>query len=497
MSSEPRPETRLHPLSFLFTLLEQLKQFALPLIVVLFTGRRNDGDLYALVGVVVLALFSVAQYFTYRYRIEADAVVVRSGVFQRSLRHIPFARIQNVSLHQNVLHRLFRVAEVRLESAGSSKPEAQMRVLRMRDAQALERQIRAGGALARATPAAADGQPSAASGTPPEERLLLALPFGEVVRHGLVSNRGMLIVGAGFAALAQVGDNLIGKFFEAIGHWLSGQASAMHLSTLAMVAAAVVLLLGVLVALRILGVVWSLLQFHGFRLTEGDGRLSVERGLLTRVRASLPRHRIQAWTLHEGILHRWLHRRSLRVDSAVVETGGERRSLKDLAPIATPEAVDELVAGLLPARGAAWPLRDWQPLHRDAWQRRLLWPALLLVAIALALSVLRSPHFLWALAVLPVSALAARQWARHSAWSVGDGMVAFRSGWLDRHWRFAETRKLQAIEWRQSPLDRRFGMATLHFDTAGANAMEPALAIPYLPVATARRLYDELAATLR
>ena len=38
-----------------------------------------------------------------------EAVVVRSGVFQRSLRHIPFGRIQNVSLHQNLLQRLHRL----------------------------------------------------------------------------------------------------------------------------------------------------------------------------------------------------------------------------------------------------------------------------------------------------------------------------------------------------------------------------------------------------
>ncbi len=502
MSSEPLPEQRLHPLSFLFTLLEQLKQFVLPLAVAFFygRGRGSDSDLYALVGVVVLALLSIAQYFTYRYRIESDSVVVRSGVFQRSLRHIPFARIQNVSLHQNVLHRLFRVAEVRLESAGSSKPEAQMRVLRLRDAQALERQVRGAGALARVAGAdGADGAAGApAAAGPVAERLLLALPFGEVIRHGLVSNRGLLIVGAAFAALAQVGDNLIGKVFESVGRWLSGQASALDLSTLAMVAAGVLLLLLLLAALRLLGVVWSLLQFHGFRLTEGEGRLSMERGLLTRVRASLPRHRIQAWTLHEGILHRWLGRRSLRVDSAVVEEGNDKRSLKDLAPIATPQVIDELVAGLLPpASGSAWPPREWQPLHVDAWQREFLWPLLLLVLVTGGLALWRTPHALWALALLPLSWWQSRQWARRAGWVLGDGLIAFRGGWLDRHWRFAEVRKLQAIEWRQSPLDRRFGMASLHLDTAGASAMEPALAIPYLPLETARRLYDELSATLR
>jgi putative membrane protein len=495
MSSDSAPAKRLHPLSFLFSLLVQLQQFALPLIVLLFTGRRSDSDLYALVGVVFLALFSIAQYFTYRYRIEADSVVVRSGVFQRSLRHIPFARIQNVSLHQNILHRLFNVAEVRLESAGSSKPEAQMRVLRLADAQALERQIRAGGTAPRATTPAGE----AASSEPAEERLLLALPFGEVLRHGLVSNRGMLLVGAGFAALAQVGDNMIGKFFHALGKWFTGQASELHLSTMAMVGAAVLLLLVVLIALRLLGVVWSLLQFHDFRLTEGDGRLSVERGLLTKVRASLPRHRIQAWTMHEGVLHRWLHRRNLRIDSAVVESGGgEKRSIKELAPIATPEAIDRLVSGLLPPRcGAAWPPRDWQALHADAWQRELLWPMLIVIVASLGFALWQSPHALWALVLLPLQSWQARNWARHSGWLLADGIVAFRGGWLRKHWRFAETRKLQAIEWKQSPLDRRFGMASLHFDTAGANSMEPALAIPYLPEATARRIFDELSATLR
>jgi hypothetical protein len=68
---------------------------------VLITGQRNDNDLWGLIGVGVLMVVSIAQYFTYRYRVDADGVVIRSGLFQRSVRHIPFARIQNVSLHQS------------------------------------------------------------------------------------------------------------------------------------------------------------------------------------------------------------------------------------------------------------------------------------------------------------------------------------------------------------------------------------------------------------
>jgi putative membrane protein len=499
MSSEPAGgERRLHPLSFLFTLLLQLRQVALPLVLALFVGQRpgNEWDRYAYVGVVFLSLYSLAQYFTYRYRIEADEIVVRSGVFQRSLRHIPFARIQNVGLHQNLLHRLFGVAEVRLESAGSGKPEAQMRVLRLDDAHALEEQVRG-----RAAPAAvaAAGEAPAPAGAP-ARRELLSLPTAEVLKLGVISNRGMLIVGAAFAAFAQLGNDLVGRGLRAGGTWLYGHVAALHFSAVATVAVLALLGLLALAGLRLLSMAWALLQFHGFVLSETGGRLSMQRGLLTRVRASLPRHRIQAWSMHEGVLHRWFRRRSLRVDSAVVESGGgDKATLRDLAPIAAPAQVDALVAGLLATRegSATWPIADWHPLPPRTWWRRFAFGALLVTVASIGFALARTPWALLALGLLPVLAWNARNWVRHSAWSVAGGLVAFRGGWLGKHWRFAEVRKLQALELRQSPLDVRLDTATLHFDTAGAGSMEPPLAIPYLPLATARALYDELAEGLR
>jgi len=492
MSSEA-PERRLHPLSFLFLLGEHLKTLLLLLVLVIL-GRRHDNELYALVGIVGVALYSVAHYFTYRYRIEADSIVVRSGVFQRNLRHVPFARIQNVALHQNLLQRLFGVAEVVLESAGSGKPEAHMRVLRLDEAQELERQVRRGGARPVAAAATAPGEASPAAPAP-SENVLLSLPTAEVLRLGLASNHGMLIVGGAFAALAQMGDNLIGRGFTAAGSWIGGHAGGLHLSYAWWAFAIVLLAVLALLGLRLLSTVWALLQFHGFVLSESEGRLSMQRGLFTRVRATVPRHRIQAWSLHEGLVQRWLGRRSLRVDSAVVESGhGEKHALKDLAPIATPARIDALVDGLLPRH--AWPLRDWQPLHPQAWRRKFTIPALLLGVLTLVVMWRSGAQALWLLALLPLLALRGWWWARNAAWAMADGLVAFRGGWLSRYWRFAETRKLQALELRQSPFDRRLGMATLHFDTAGADGNEPALAIPYLPEETARRIYEELAAVL-
>src|SRR6476659_1746517 len=141
----PSEQRRLHPLSWLFVLLQQLKQFIVPLIAAFFFGGDRN-ELWPLIGVGVLTLTSVLQYVTYRYTVGRDGLTIRSGWLHRQRREIPYARIHNVSVNQTVLHRMFGVAELRLDSAGGDKPEATMRVLRIDDALALERLIRHRGA---------------------------------------------------------------------------------------------------------------------------------------------------------------------------------------------------------------------------------------------------------------------------------------------------------------------------------------------------------------
>ena len=53
-------------------------------------------------ALVALLAAAVWRYLTFRYRIGADSVFVRSGLFERSLRQIPFSRIHDVALHQTL-----------------------------------------------------------------------------------------------------------------------------------------------------------------------------------------------------------------------------------------------------------------------------------------------------------------------------------------------------------------------------------------------------------
>lgn len=484
-------QRRLHPWSWLFVLLQQLKQFILPLVALLvFGGRDSRGGEWTVMAPViaigVLVILSVVQYFTYRYSVGRESLSVRDGLLHRTLREIPFARIHNVVVHQSLLHRMFGVAEVRLESAGGQKPEAQMRVLSLADALALENLVKHRGRVAEA---GTEQAPSADS--------LLTLPLGEVIRLGLISNRGMILVAAAFGAAWQIlPEDRMGSLFRAGFQQAFGYASHLQLGWLSTAVSVLIVIAMALLLLRGLSVLLALLQYFGFRLSEEQRRLMVERGLLTRLRTSVARRRIQAWTLQEGLLHRWFKRRSLRIDTAVAEQQGqgEQRALKELAPIATPAVCDQLIQRLLPQ--AQWPREDWRPLPLSAWWR-LFVPGALLVTL---LTGVLTWHFggwgLLLLAWVPWGVYESRQHARRAGYVLDAQLIAVRGGWWARYWRFAEIDKLQALRLSRSPLDRRCGTASLWLDTAGASGMAPPLRIRFLPEAEARELYDQLGRAL-
>ena len=499
-AASPAPdgrERRLHPWSWLFVLLQQLRQFLVPLVVLVFVGgRAEDGYLlWSLVGVAALVATAVWQYFTYRYRVDEDRLVVRDGLLERNVRQVPFARIHNVALHQTLLHRAFGVAEVRLESAGGTKPEAKMRVLPMAEAMTLERLIRTRGAASGAPEADADPDGIDATGAG-QGRVLLALPLGELVRLGLASNRGMVVVAGAFALAWQaLPDRVMADLVREYAGQAVGYAGSLVHGAAARAMALAALVVLALALLRLLSVLLALTQYHGFRLLLEGRRLTVERGLLTRLRTSVSQRRIQAWTLREGLVHRLLRRRSLRVDTASgIGEGGEQRGLREVAPIATPASCDVLVRELLP--GAAWPPVGWRQLHPRAWQRLALPGVALAIAAAAAACWWFGPIGLLALAWAPWAIHAARQHARRAGYALDGRLLAVRAGWWSRYWRFAEIDKIQALRLERTPLDHAFGMASLWLDTAGARPTAPALRLRFMPEAEARALHRRLAAEL-
>src|SRR5690606_34688351 len=150
--------------------------------------------------------------WVFRYGFSDRGLVIHEGLIFRNVRTVDYERIENVDTQRGVLHRMAGVAEVRVETSSGGKPEALIRVLSLADVQAMRERIfaqrgaagRAGeGAEGMAGAEGADGYGAALSAA--DREVLLALPPAELVRFGLIDNRGMLVVAAVLGFLAQSG----------------------------------------------------------------------------------------------------------------------------------------------------------------------------------------------------------------------------------------------------------------------------------------------------
>jgi putative membrane protein len=497
-------ERRLHPLSFAFDIARQVRQLVVPGLVVLVGAGSAGLDWQAWLTLLIIpsAIVAIVRSLTFRYRFEPDELVITSGLLFRNERHVPYGRIQNIDAVQNVLHRLLRVVEVRVETGGGDEPEARMRVLPLPALEEMRERVLAG-----RTGHAGDQLAGAADAVeqPPERRTLLALGPRDVLLAGFIDSRGLIIVGAAFGLLWEVGlfdptinfvfgENATGRgAMRQVARALLGGGipSIGRIAILALAFAAFVLVI------RVLSMGWSLIRLWGFQLTRVRDDLGTGFGLFTRVMATIPLRRIQTVTVRESLLHRLFKTAAIRVDSAGGTggtEGGEGRAARreSLAPIVNLEDVPRLLAEVLPDVDVANVV--WRPVDPRGF-RRALKSSLVLVILSTVplILMLRWWTFAW-LAVLVVWAwLHATLYVKHLGWAVSDQAVLFRSGYVSRELTVARFNKIQAVTLGESPFDRRARMAVVSVDTAGAADASHRVAIPYLARQTADDLYRRLA----
>lgn len=488
MTPSEAPPERLHPSSLVFGAGSAARRLLLPGLAVLLFSRGSNFELLAMVFFLPALTAAVLRYVSYRYHLAEDELIVRQGIVNRSERHIPYVRIQNIDLVQNVLHRALGVAEVRIETASGDKPEAVMRVLSLEAVERMrDRVFREKASATTAAPREAEAE------------VLLRLPGAEIVRYGLISNRGMVVVAALVGALWQLDviDRLGGAaLVETARGRLAGLDRLGSTFDPAVTAAlALLLLLAIIVALRLLSIVLALFRFYDFRLTLQGEDLRAESGLATRVTKTIPRHRVQLATVSEGALHRLFGRVTVEVETAGggSDEEGEGARRLQLAPILPRERTAELLARVIP--GLEFERVDWQPVAPRAWLR-LFRPASFVIALAATVAgvLVRPAAALVAVPALGLALLHARRWQRTAGWAEAGEFVLWRSGWWRRSVRVTRHAKIQALRLVSSPFDRRHDMASLRVDTAGARGGGPGLDLRLLQAPVAARLLEELSA---
>ena len=478
---EDRPR-RLHPVSLLFGLGALARQFLVPAVLFLVFARGDGWERWMLVPFVFLVGFELIRYMTLTYRFTAGELVIRSGLLSRTERHIPFERVQNIELVESAVHRLVGVAEVRLQTGSGTEAEAHLKVISRAAVQELRDTI-----MTSRREAGAAEEPST---------ILLRLPLSEVALHGLITGRGLVML----AVIAGILFEYNIDWTSFMTRFLPAQATDFQVEwedaferSFGSVVLWTAVFVPAVIGLRLLSAAWAVVRLYDFTLERTGEGLQSRYGLLTRVSATIPRARVQVLSVQEGVLHRWLRRASVRVDTAgQFKQEAGRLGSQWVAPIVRQGALLPLVREVQPDADIDPP--DWNPVHPRAFVRLVRLQLVLILVIGILVGSGLGP-----LVIVPAVLLAvlsiwhARRLTARLALALTPTSIVTRTGAFAHRRSVARFSRIQSVSCTRSIFDRRWRMATISVDTAGGSE-EHRIVVPYLAEDRAREIYASLRA---
>jgi len=306
--SQPTRQSGVAIIFLLLNFVRELISRFWPLLIAFFIGgNRSESRMdawLAKVGLVVSAfsvIVSIISYFRLYFYIEGKDLVLEKGWLRRLKLSMPIDRIQSINFEQNILHRLFNVVKVDIETAGSKDNELSLIALKRENAEELRAFLLAerekmGGLDLSAEEVGADAEI-----LPKEEvqKELLSLSVQDLLRAGLSENPFR-----GFAIIIAVASVMFGEISSLLGdRWVeplidsSGIDLEQSAINLGFLIGAIVLPI-MMLASWLLTFVLTVSNYYQLRFSETSKGYRLVHGIFQRRARSAPRSKIQflLWT---------------------------------------------------------------------------------------------------------------------------------------------------------------------------------------------------------
>ncbi|MFW6320612.1 MAG: PH domain-containing protein [Halohasta sp.] len=438
-------------------------------------------------GFLLMLGYEAAYYRRFRYELTDDTFDIRSGVFNRREREIPYGRIQNVDISRSLVQRLVGLAELNIETAGGGSTEATLQYVSPFEARRLQQDLRRykRGASTDSDTVAGEEGLNGSGGV--DEEVLFEIAPSELALAGILSFDPRV-------------PGLLFAVFTGSVPFVS-PIVPFDAPPLVLVAVFAVLLVAGVVLAWIVGAGSAIVNYWGFRLTRSADELRYERGLLRRYSGTIPFDKIQAITIEDNPLKRWTKYATLTVETAGYAPGQtDGRGSEAAVPIADRERVEQL-ADEIDAASVPQFRRPPKRTRRRYLVRYLLAVGVLTGAIygvAAFFEVADSmPWYLPAIAALATPLAAHYKWLHRGYWLAENHLVT-RNGFWSRDTKRVAYYRIQTVIDRRTVFQRRWSLATVIADTAGSlSILGTDAAAVDIDQADAERLRAELTDRLR
>lgn len=465
-----------------------LRQFWYIIPVLLFNKKGSiNGFTIFLIGLaLVSATMSLLNYFKLYFYIKDGELVLEKGVFRKSKITVPLDRIQTVNFQQNILHQVFNVVAVDIDTAGSSGKEFSLHAISKPLAEALREQV---GSSSVGSWQSVLGELHSDLPTPlpvtshqlpfTNHQLLFRLHPLDLVKIGASQNhiRTAGILMAFIIGFADDVEQALNMNLEKKLNWWLGTTDGSDLLSWLMIG------IPFLLFISFVGTLFrTVLQYFDLRFWRTERGFKIVSGLFTRQEVSAILTKIQYVEWSASPLMRLFKMMQVRMPQAAsVE-------VNDKLSVGLPGCYEPQLSAV---RAAYFPSENEQEWERhgiagfNIWLRFLTigpLPALILVLITRSWMGAWS-HIWWAW--LLAAALLAWQWQRTWFWHISEAGLRAEWGVWTRKSVLLQWYKVQAVSTHWGFFSSPTGRSKLTFYTAAG-----AVHIPYVSVAMAAAVQD-------
>ncbi|GAA0610662.1 PH domain-containing protein [Virgibacillus siamensis] len=446
-------QKRLHPAAVFFNFIRVVKEAAFAIILG-FISFKDSAFMYFILGasaiLILMILFSILSWYRYTYRVEDDELRIEYGIFVRKKRYISKNRIQSIDLTSSVIHRIFKLTRVNIETAGSSTgAEASLKAVKLSEGEALRRELKTVSTVEQ------DNEPEDAEEDWPSSTITFKRLFIAGTTSGSI---GVILAIAAFGS-SELEQFIPDDFYDSTFEWI------IELGITIMI---VLGLIGLLL-LWILGIAGTMIKYGNFTITKMEDELFITRGLLEKKQLTIPMKRIQAVGIQESLIRQPLGYVTVFAEIAggSMDKGEDFSSI--LFPIMKADEVEPFLQKFLPEYAGI--TNDLTPLPKRARKFYLLRSSILFLIVTGVIAFVL-PTFIW----LPLIVLAGSAYLgilRHKdgGFRQDDKKLTVRYRFLSRNTITMYHKRVQAFEKKQHRVHVHQRLANVRLSIIGKMGM--------------------------
>lgn len=465
---------RLHPLVALFASLKVIKDMFIPLMVVLIgtfiRGNENRFSLYELgvwVAIFLLTvLWGIIHWRTFTYRIEEGELRVEKGVLIKEKKYIPLEKIHSIDFTESMLHQVFGVVKVQMQTAGGIDPEVKLTAVTKEEGERLKQEILAWN---KTFPSEEEGEATV-----------------EITMNKRdITTKELLITGLTSGKIGIILSGVI-TLFSFLSQIFEGVSFTDYLPQFSAWQGYVVLGIVVLVITWVISVVYTIILYGNFTVQRKEDKLLISYGILERKQFTISLFRIQSVKVVEGILRQPLGYVTLHLVYAGGEIGQPENVL--LFPLMKKEKVVSFLQTFLPDYAEDLEVKG---LPKRAKSRYVFWNTIPVLPVVVVLIYFFPIYGLLSLLLLLMGALFGVLKFRDAGFALKGNKVIFRSRTLARTTGIIPRLRIQSHLLQRSYFQGRKGLATFLVSVASSFAGE-SFTVKDLDVKDGEMLFETL-----